>query len=171
MHKQAGTRAGNHQRHIRTINVSPAMQAGNNTYVRYDASGNTTYVLSSLILLVHLFFSQELSLCFSFSVETLKTGIKVLGETFVMVKRHKEGHQCEQISQEHQNPSTTTAAVQHSQRHTTSIQSRRHTTKGGPQEYSARAATNRQVKETATDPTREPPPPAHTQFVPAGVSC
>ena len=31
MHKQAGTRAGNHERHTRTINVSPPTQANNAT--------------------------------------------------------------------------------------------------------------------------------------------
>ena len=31
MHKRAGTRAGNHQRHTRTINVSPPTQANNAT--------------------------------------------------------------------------------------------------------------------------------------------
>ena len=69
-------------------------------------------------------------------------------------------------SRENQKPSATTAAVQHMQRHTTLVQNGQHTTKE-PQEYSARVACNRQIKETTTSPRRKPPLSAdtHTHIV------
>ena len=94
--------------------------------------------------------------------------------------QHKSEQQSYHHSLENEKPSTTTAAFQHTQRHTTRVQNRPHTRKGVFQEYNARAASNRQIKEIPGDicacltitslchtPRREPRPPAdaHTNEI------
>ena len=58
--------------------------------------------------------------------------------------------EAENHSRENQKPSTTIAAFLHTQWHTTPAQNRQHTSNGVPQEYSARATSNRQIKEITT---------------------
>ena len=73
-------------------------------------------------------------------------------------------HHIQHHSNENQKLSNSTIAGQHAKRHTTPVGNRQSVTKGGLLEYCARATSNRQSKERATTPTREPPPSADSHI-------